>query len=99
MKLGEGGEAFFVFETYESVPEALQTSPLVSPASSPQARPAETISASSLPEPDPLDLATDNQRNGGRRGRSPGASGVPSMGRTTSDLGNIWPRPLARYVG
>ncbi|QIW97630.1 hypothetical protein AMS68_003148 [Peltaster fructicola] len=28
MKLGEGGEAFFVFETQESVPEALQTSPL-----------------------------------------------------------------------
>src|ERR1700761_5036411 len=40
MKLGEGGEAFFVFETNESVPEALQTSPLVSPATSPQLQPA-----------------------------------------------------------
>lgn len=35
MKLGEGGEAFFVFETTENVPASLQTSPLVSPASSP----------------------------------------------------------------
>ncbi|KAI7629288.1 hypothetical protein KC322_g23211, partial [Hortaea werneckii] len=32
MKLGEGGEAFFVFETDERVPEALRTSPVVSPA-------------------------------------------------------------------
>lgn len=39
MKLGEGGEAFFVFETAEDVPEALQTSPLVSPASSPKSLP------------------------------------------------------------
>ena len=35
MKLGEGGEAFFVFETTENIPEALQTSPLISPTSSP----------------------------------------------------------------
>ena len=35
MKLGDGGEAFFVFETSNDIPEALQTSPLISPASSP----------------------------------------------------------------
>lgn len=35
MKLGEGGEAFFVFETTDNIPQSLQTSPLVSPASSP----------------------------------------------------------------
>ena len=35
MKLGEGGEAFFVFETSEDVPESQQTSPIVSPATSP----------------------------------------------------------------
>ncbi|KAK5113933.1 hypothetical protein LTR62_003056 [Meristemomyces frigidus] len=36
MKLGEGGEAFFVFETLGNVPEGLRTSPLVSPVTSPQ---------------------------------------------------------------
>ncbi|KAK5264826.1 lipin Ned1, partial [Exophiala xenobiotica] len=35
MKLGDGGEAFFVFETSSDIPEGLQTSPLISPASSP----------------------------------------------------------------
>lgn len=35
MKLGDGGEAFFVFETTENIPFSMQTSPLVSPASSP----------------------------------------------------------------
>ncbi|KAK4216572.1 nuclear elongation and deformation protein 1 [Rhypophila decipiens] len=35
MKLGEGGEAFFVFETTDNIPQSLQTSPLVSPVSSP----------------------------------------------------------------
>ncbi|KAG9544593.1 LNS2-domain-containing protein, partial [Aureobasidium melanogenum] len=53
MKLGEGGEAFFVFETSSSVPEALQTSPLVSPAQSPDFKSAES---SALAEPDSLDL-------------------------------------------
>ncbi|KAF5587573.1 SMP2 [Fusarium pseudocircinatum] len=39
MKLGEGGEAFFVFETTDRIPQSLQTSPLVSPASSPASSP------------------------------------------------------------
>jgi len=55
IKLGEGGEAFFVFETQESVPEALQTSPLVSPAASPDLN-ANPPVASDLQEPDPFDL-------------------------------------------
>ena len=55
MKLGEGGEAFFVFETTNSIPEALQTSPLVSPATSPEIRPS-TPSAPALAEPDSFDL-------------------------------------------
>ncbi|KAF3925370.1 Lipin-3 [Dactylellina cionopaga] len=42
MKLGEGGEAFFVFETTSDIPEDLQTSPLVSPAASP--RPMSPVS-------------------------------------------------------
>lgn len=33
MKVGETGEAFFVFETDGDVPEDLQTSPLSSPVS------------------------------------------------------------------
>lgn len=54
MKLGEGGEAFFVFETTETIPESMQTSPLVSPASSPPLGPDE--SASQLGVPDQFDL-------------------------------------------
>jgi phosphatidate phosphatase LPIN len=57
MKLGEGGEAFFVFETSDNIPEAMQTSPLVSPASSPPL-PAEGSNFANLSEPDYLDLDT-----------------------------------------
>jgi phosphatidate phosphatase LPIN len=53
MKLGEGGEAFFVFETSDSIPESMQTSPLVSPANSPPFGPAD---ASEMSEPDHLEL-------------------------------------------
>jgi phosphatidate phosphatase LPIN len=55
MKLGEGGEAFFVFETTDEIPASLQTSPLVSPTTSPKMRSEENLS-SSLPEPEYLDL-------------------------------------------
>ncbi|KOS18504.1 Nuclear elongation and deformation protein 1 [Escovopsis weberi] len=54
MKLGEGGEAFFVFETSDSIPESMQTSPLVSPVSSPPLGPEE--STNGLQDPDLLDL-------------------------------------------
>lgn len=60
MKLGEGGEAFFVFETSDNIPEAMQTSPLVSPASSPPL-PAAGSQVSSLSEPDFLDLDLENK--------------------------------------
>ena len=56
MKLGEGGEAFFVFETTSPVPQGLQTSPVVSPASSPTALPT---TGSPVPDLEPLDLAVD----------------------------------------
>lgn len=36
MKLGDGGEAFFVFKTDDDVPAYLQTSPVVSPINSPR---------------------------------------------------------------
>ncbi|KAF7863883.1 hypothetical protein EAF04_006848 [Stromatinia cepivora] len=55
MKLGEGGEAFFVFETSDNIPEAMQTSPLVSPVSSPPL-PAAGSDPASLSEPDFLAL-------------------------------------------
>jgi len=57
MKLGEGGEAFFVFETSDNIPESMQTSPLVSPASSPPLV-AEGSNVLNLSEPDYLDLDT-----------------------------------------
>ncbi|ETN41774.1 uncharacterized protein HMPREF1541_03711 [Cyphellophora europaea CBS 101466] len=56
MKLGDGGEAFFVFETAGDIPEALQTSPLSSPETSPQTVTADTEGSMPFPEPTPLDL-------------------------------------------
>lgn len=54
MKLGEGGEAFFVFETTDDIPQSLQTSPLVSPASSPPLGPDDDEHG--LQDPDDLQL-------------------------------------------
>jgi phosphatidate phosphatase LPIN len=61
MKLGEGGEAFFVFETTENIPAGMQTSPLASPASSPEPQPAGMTPSIEFPEPTHLDL-DDTQR-------------------------------------
>lgn len=55
MKLGDGGEAFFVFESNADIPEDLQTSPLLTPASSPRTRP-ETPATSAGLDSEPLDL-------------------------------------------
>ncbi|KAI1383856.1 LNS2-domain-containing protein [Hypoxylon trugodes] len=59
MKLGEGGEAFFVFETNDTIPQSLQTSPLSSPASSPPLGPDSSYSSGALQEPDFLQLDSD----------------------------------------
>lgn len=64
MKLGEGGEAFFVFETTDDIPESMQTSPLVSPASSPPLEP-EGSNDSNLSEPDFLDLDVNGKARPG----------------------------------
>jgi len=77
MKLGEGGEAFFVFETTDAVPAGWQTSPIASPASSPEQRPTELPSEQAFDEPDPLDL--DGSSMGRRRGRM-------SMSMPASDM-------------
>jgi phosphatidate phosphatase LPIN len=50
MKVGEGGEAFFVFQTEGDIPEHMQTSPVISPARSPVLPDAIT---SVLPPPTP----------------------------------------------
>ena len=93
MKLGEGGEAFFVFETSDEIPEDLQTSPVISPATSPL-----TLSSSpttppvSLQEPEFLDLNTDDGRSrrvsAGALHHRPKFSG---MVRAQSDCGTLVP--------
>lgn len=72
MKFGDGGEAFFVFETKESIPEALQTSPPVSPATSPELRPSATITLA-LQEPDISELEGNNDGNAMAPDRGVGA--------------------------
>ncbi|EXJ86884.1 hypothetical protein A1O3_03838 [Capronia epimyces CBS 606.96] len=65
MKLGDGGEAFFVFETSNDIPEALQTSPLVSPANSPPVVATDRPPSPGLTEPSYLDITeTEKGRNG-----------------------------------
>lgn len=69
MKLGEGGEAFFVFETSDTIPQNLQTSPLVSPASSPPLPPGRSVTTSALQDPPPFELDDDDK--GKDKSRSP----------------------------
>ncbi|PYH99420.1 nuclear elongation and deformation protein 1 [Aspergillus ellipticus CBS 707.79] len=90
MKLGEGGEAFFVFETTDEIPAALQTSPLVSPTSSPKMRSEENLS-SAFQEPEYLDL--DRTSNGTLPdGKTTTDLPLLSRGmRASSDLGTITP--------
>ncbi|KAK7207576.1 Lipin/Ned1/Smp2-domain-containing protein [Myxozyma melibiosi] len=59
MKLGDGGEAFFVFETDDdAIPSDLLTSPVISPSSSAQSSPSSVnLSTSNLQEPEYLDLS------------------------------------------
>lgn len=91
MKLGEGGEAFFVFETSDNIPEAMQTSPLVSPASSPPL-PAEESNVSNLAEPDYLDLDTNGGKSRSGSVARPG-TGVLSTSapRRRSHLNSLTP--------
>jgi phosphatidate phosphatase LPIN len=87
MKLGEGGEAFFVFETTDEIPASLQTSPLVSPAASPRAQ-SEPDLPPSLQEPDFFDL-----EKGSGDALSEGAKTPPEIAmppnkmRANTDLG------------
>lgn len=87
MKLGEGGEAFFVFETTDEIPASLQTSPLVSPAASPRAQ-SELDIPPSLEEPDYLDLEKANGDALSEGAKTPPSMAVPSTKlRANTDLG------------
>ena len=91
MKLGEGGEAFFVFETSDEIPEGLQTSPLVSPTTSPRAFSAQDPAPSFLQEPDYLDLTTTGTKKRPSssvfQGKSVSAPGLEQ--RAQSELGML----------
>ncbi|GAB7351774.1 hypothetical protein MBLNU459_g2349t1 [Dothideomycetes sp. NU459] len=96
MKLGEGGEAFFVFETSSNVPEALQTSPLVSPATSPHVGPSESTTAV-LTEPSAFDLeppVPSSSSGATRREHSKSVAAIPILGghrSPQSDFGHSSP--------
>lgn len=79
MKLGDGGEAFFVFQTESEVPIDLQTSPVISPASSPTSR-----SPSPLQEPEFFDLNEQKQQH--IRATSMGEVTRPSSAATDSQI-------------
>ena len=99
MKLGEGGEAFFVFETNESVPEALQTSPLASPAASPQLQPSVPLAPPALQEPDPFELegleggSSASKRRMHSKSTSFMVPPVIQPERAHSDIGRLTPPP------
>ncbi len=100
MKLGEGGEAFFVFETSDDIPESLQTSPLVSPASSPQSLAAQDAATGDLQEPDFLDITTEAKKG---RAESSGAGGAgrpifSADRRAQSELGTLYKASFQRVV-
>ncbi|AET40367.1 phosphatidate phosphatase PAH1 Ecym_5631 [Eremothecium cymbalariae DBVPG len=68
MKLGDSGEAYFVFETdsdLNNIPDELIASPIVSAASSPSLSPRQehVSNGKKLPEPDFLDI-NDNSDDG-----------------------------------
>jgi phosphatidate phosphatase LPIN len=77
MKLGEGGEAFFIFETSDKIPKSLQTSPLVSPETSPTLAPERSSAANNLQEPDLLQLDGEGARRRGSTITRPGLTVLP----------------------
>ena len=88
MKLGEGGEAFFVFETWDDIPESLQTSPVISPAASPQSLSQQDIVAPpTLQEPEFLDLNTGAVNDGQRDRALQSRPVISADARTQSDFG------------
>ena len=99
MKLGEGGEAFFVFETSDEIPESLQTSPVISPATSPESvANYEIAPATSLQEPEFLDLNTgaDPRNRRVSAGALPQRPLLSGMIKAQSDCGAIGNSEIAK---
>lgn len=89
MKLGEGGEAFFVFETSDEIPASLQTSPLVSPTASPRTQSQEDL-PSSLQEPEFLDLEKSSAAPHSQDAKAGSNISLLLRGaRASSDLGTV----------
>ncbi|KAL9104164.1 MAG: hypothetical protein Q9163_000863 [Psora crenata] len=92
MKLGEGGEAFFVFETFDDIPESLQTSPVISPAASPQSFSVEQpATPHTLQEPEYLDLNFDESGIGRAGETSVARPTISESARAKSDFGTQTP--------
>ncbi len=91
MKLGEGGEAFFVFETSDRVPEALQTSPPVSPSLGPKRSPGPESVSAGLQEPAFLDLDVQGRprRSSSNSKNEPDVAWLAAERRARSFLGTI----------
>jgi phosphatidate phosphatase LPIN len=85
MKLGEGGEAFFVFETSAAIPAEMQTSPIASPVASPEQKPTELPSDRAFDEPEPL--ALDDSSISRRRGRMSMSSPASDSAERDMDFG------------
>lgn len=97
MKLGEGGEAFFVFETSDEIPASLQTSPFVSPATSPPGLAIQDLSSTTtLQEPEFLDLASDTQTPRKTNASTLGRPILSSERRAKSEYGMLL-GSIARY--
>ncbi|KAK6338830.1 hypothetical protein TWF696_009638 [Orbilia brochopaga] len=90
MKLGEGGEAFFVFETSSDIPEDLQTSPLVSPAASPRPMSPVSDGGSVLENPETFELESSEKTSTAATSDS-----VDIPRRAKSDLGHASPYSLS----
>jgi len=87
MKLGDGGEAFFVFETSDEIPEDLQTSPVISPTASPLPPLEDGSSPPLLQEPEYLDLNIEGVNGKGSNASSQPTPRISPSSRTKSDLG------------
>lgn len=82
MKLGEGGEAFFIFETTDNIPESMQTSPLISPATSPSSILTEQP-VTPLTEPTYLDITENGE---GKTGLTPTGSPRKSITQVSAEM-------------
>lgn len=107
MKLSDGGEAFFVFETDCYVPEYLQTSPVVSAISSPSDSPRLPASATEKDELEYLDIGegvTDSsilkpkKRDSGEASNNSNLKIPASSAGSSSPLGSMSPIERAKSI-